>query len=205
MDYILKSISFIFHPVIMPLLGVLFYFSRTPRFIPEPIRDAKIFSITVLTLILPILIFFLLKTIKVAKSIYLETAQERILPLSINCAIIALVIYRVLPSNEIVELYYFFIGILCSTIACLILAVLKFKASIHMIAATGFFMFAVALSIHFKININGTIALMCVILGAIASSRLHLKAHNNAELLIGFFVGLIPQLFALNFWLQQIP
>ena len=200
-NHILKSISFIFHPIIMPLLGVLFYFSKTPRFIPEPIMQAKVFSITILTLILPILIFFLLKTIKAAKTIYLETAKERIIPLIINCAITALVIYHVLPSNEIEELYYFFVGILCSTLACLILAVLKFKASIHMIAASGFFMFAVAVSIHFKININGTIALMCIILGAIATSRLHLKAHNNAELLIGFFVGLIPQLFVLNFWL----
>ena len=200
MNHILKSISFIFHPIIMPLLGVLFYFSRTPRYIPEPIMHAKVFSITILTLILPILIFFLLKTIKVAKNIYLETTQERILPLTINCAIIALVIYRVLPANEIEELYYFFVGILCSTMACLILAILKFKASIHMIAAAGFFMFAVALSVHFKININGTIALMCIILGAIATSRLHLKAHNNAELLIGFFIGLIPQLFVLNYW-----
>ena len=55
--------------------------------------------------------------------------------------------------------------------------------------------------IHFKININGTIALMCIILGAIASSRLHLKAHSSIELIIGFFIGLIPQLILLNYWL----
>lgn len=70
-----------------------------------------------------------------------------------------------------------------------------------MIAAAGFFMFAVAIGIHFKININGTIALMCIILGAIASSRLHLKAHSSIELIIGFFIGLIPQLILLNYWL----
>lgn len=201
MNRLLKIISFIFHPIIMPLLGVLFYFSKTPRFIPEPIMKAKVFSITILTLILPILVFYLLKTIKAVKTVYLETTNERIIPLVMNCAIISLILYRVLPANEITELYYFFIGILCSTLACLILAILKFKASIHMIAASGFFMFAIALSIHFKININGTIALMCVILGAIATSRLHLKAHTNAELIIGFFIGLLPQLIVLNYWL----
>jgi hypothetical protein len=200
-DRILKSISFIFHPIIMPLLGVVFYFSKTPRFIPEPIMKAKVFSITILTIILPILIYFLLKTIKNVKSFYLESTRERIVPLFINCAIVTLIVYRVLPSNEIEELYYFFIGVLCSTLACLILAMLRFKASIHMIAASGFFMFAVALSIHFKININGTIALMCIILGAIATSRLHVKAHTNIELIIGFFIGFIPQLIVLNYWL----
>ena len=42
MDFILKSISYVLHPLIMPLLGVLFYFSKTPRFIPENIVNAKI-------------------------------------------------------------------------------------------------------------------------------------------------------------------
>lgn len=200
-DRILKSISYIFHPIIMPLLGVLFYFSRTPRFIPDPVRQAKIFSITILTLILPILVYFLLKTIKNVETFHLESTRERIVPLLVNVAIVSLILYRVLPASEIEELYYFFLGILCSTIACLILAILKFKASIHMIASAGFFMFAVALSIHFKININGTIALMSIIIGAIATSRLHLKAHTPMELIFGFFIGLIPQLIVLNYWL----
>ncbi|MEY8849749.1 hypothetical protein AB9K26_13100 [Psychroserpens sp. XS_ASV72] len=201
MDSILKSISFIFHPLLMPLLGVIFYFSKTPRFIPDPIIKAKLFSITILTIILPMLLYYLLKTLNKVHSVYLESTNERKLPLLLNCFIILLVLFRVLPQNEIPELYFFFIGILISTITCFILAVVKFKASIHMIAASGFFMFAVALAIHFKININGTIALMCIILGAIGTSRLHVKAHTVLELIIGFFVGLMPQIILLNYWM----
>ena len=70
-----------------------------------------------------------------------------------------------------------------------------------MIAASGFFMFATAIGIHYQININGTIALMMVVLGAIATSRLHLKAHTNQELIIGFFIGIFPQILLLNYWL----
>lgn len=200
-NHIIRSISFIFHPLLMPLLGVIFYFAKTPRFIPEPIVKAKLFSVTILTVILPILLYYLLKTLKKVNSFYLETTHERVLPLVINCGIILLILTRVLPENEIPELHFFFVGILSSTLACLILALLKFKASIHMIASAGFFMFAVAIGIHFQININGTIALMCVILGAIATSRLHLKAHTPVELVIGFGVGILPQLIMLNYWL----
>jgi hypothetical protein len=57
------------------------------------------------------------------------------------------------------------------------------------------------LSIHFHININATIAIFFIIIGAIATSRLHLKAHTNIELIIGFFVGFIPQLILVNYWL----
>ncbi|NRA91201.1 MAG: hypothetical protein HRU26_00700 [Psychroserpens sp.] len=200
-DFILKSISFVFHPLLMPLLGVIFYFSKTPRFIPDPIIKAKLFSITILTVILPMLLYYLLKTLRKVNSVYLETTNERKLPLLLNCLIVILVIIRVLPQNEIPEVYFFFIGILMSTITCFVLAIVKFKASIHMIASAGFFMFAIALAIHFKININGTIALMCIILGAIATSRLHLKAHTPIELIIGFFVGLLPQIVLLNYWI----
>lgn len=70
-----------------------------------------------------------------------------------------------------------------------------------MLAASGLFMFAVAIGVHFQININGTIGLMLILLGAIATSRLHLNAHTNTELIIGFFVGLFPQLILIKFWL----
>lgn len=199
--FLLKSISFVFHPLIMPLLGVLFYSSKSPRFIPYNIIYGKVFSTVILTFILPILLFFLLKTINKVDSIYLKSPKERIIPLFLNCVITALILWRVFPPSEIPELYFFFVGILCSSLACLILVIFKVKASIHMIAASGFFMFAVAIGVHFKININGTIALMMVILGAIATSRLHLKAHTNPELIIGVFTGMFPQLILLQFWL----
>lgn len=200
-DFLLRSISFIFHPLIMPLLGVMFYFSKTPRFIPQPIIYGKLFSTVILTVILPLLLFYLLKTLGKVDSIYLKTTKERIIPLILNCLIVLVVLFRVFPSYEILEIYYFFVGVLCSTLACLILAFLKIKASIHTMAASGFFMFAIAIGVHFKININGTIMLTTIIVGAIATSRLHLKAHNGSELLIGSFLGFMPQLVLLNYWL----
>lgn len=200
-NQLLRALSFIFHPILMPLLGVVFYFSKTPRFIPEPIVKAKIFSITILTIALPILLYYLLKTLNRVDSFYLKTTKERLVPLAINIGIILLILTRVFTFEEIPELYFFFLGIFCSTLTCLILALFKFKASIHMIGSAGFFMFAIALAIHFKININGTVALMCIILGGIATSRLHIKAHTPIELIIGFILGLSPQLILLNYWL----
>ena len=141
MDRILKSISFIFHPLIMPLLGVLFYFSKSPRFIPYDIIQAKIISIFILTIILPVLLFFLLKTLGKANSIYLENTQERIYPLILNCVVILIVLQRILSPSQLIELYYFFVGILISSMTCLILAIFNFKASIHMISVSGVFMF----------------------------------------------------------------
>jgi hypothetical protein len=201
MDRLLKSISYIFHPLLMPIIGVIFYFSKSPRFIPVDIMRAKLVSLLILTIALPILLFFLLKTLGRVKSINLESTNERIIPLVLNCIIIILILKRIITPTQIIELYYFFLGILISTMTCLTLAVVKFKVSIHMIAVSGVFMFFLALSFHFSININGTLALMVIIIGAVATSRLHMKAHNYKELIIGFFVGLLPQLLLVPYWL----
>lgn len=200
-NQLIKSISFIFHPILMPLLGVVFYFSKTPRFIPQEIVQAKIFSILILTIILPILTYYLLKTIGRVRSIYMHSAKERIVPLIFNCLIALLIVFKVFPAAEVVELYYFFIGIFISSFCCLILALFDYKASIHMIAVSGVYMFFIALSMHFSININGTLALMAILTGAMATSRLQLKAHNYLELLIGVFIGVIPQLTLFPYWL----
>ncbi|WP_199769349.1 hypothetical protein [Flavivirga eckloniae] len=201
MDKILRSISYIFHPLLMPILGVIFYFYKSPRFIPEEIIKAKLVSLFILTVILPILLYFLLKTLGKVQSIYLATTKERIIPLILNCFVIIIVLQRIITPSQIVELYFFFVGILISTMACLTLALFKFKASIHMISVSGLFMFFAILSIHFSININGTLALMAIIMGAVATSRLHLNAHNYKELIMGGFVGAIPQLILVPYWL----
>ncbi len=201
MNRVLKSISYIFHPLLMPLFGVLFYFLKSPRYLPKEIIQAKLISLFILTILLPILLYFLLKTLGKVKSIHLNTSKERIFPLMLNCVVIILVLQRILTLNQIIELYFFFVGILISTLTCLMLAIVKFKISIHMIAVSGLFMFFIVLSVHFNININGTLALMAILTGAIATSRLHLNAHSYKELIMGFFVGMIPQLLLVNYWL----
>lgn len=185
----------------MPLVGVIFYFSKAPRYIPGPVIKAKLFSLFILTVLLPIILYFLLKTTKQVKSIYLENIKERIIPLLLNCFIAILIVIKVLPPNEFIELYFFFVGILLSTITCLVLAILSFKASIHMIATGGVLMFFIALSIHFSINLSGSIGLLFIITGTVATSRLHLKAHDKNEIIIGLLIGIIPQLILLNYWL----
>jgi hypothetical protein len=185
----------------MPFIGAVFYFYKSPRYIPLPFIKAKLLALALFTIVLPILLYYLLKTIKKVDSIHLDSTKERIIPLLLNVIIVLLITQRIILIQEMEELYFFFIGILFSTIACFILAILKFKASIHMIGAGSVLMFFIALSIHFSINMISTIALFSVIVGAIATSRLHLNAHSNIELIIGFILGLIPQLMLLNYWL----
>ncbi len=185
----------------MPFIGALYYFKKTPRHFPDPIVKAKLVALVLLTIILPILIYFLLKSLGKVKSQNLETTKERLFPLALNVLIIVLILKRVITYSEYEELYFFFIGIVLSTIICFALALSKFKASIHMIAICGVLMFFIGLGIHFSKNMIPMLTLLFFITGAIATSRLHLKAHTPIELVIGCCIGVFPQLILFNYWL----
>ncbi len=201
MNHFLRFAAYLFHPLLMPLFGVLIYFTITPRFIEPDIVRAKVIAIIIITLLIPIVSFFLLKNLNLIRSIHLVDVKERKFPLMIQILLYLLVIKMIFSPYENPELYYFFVGILISTIAALILVLLRFKVSLHQLGLAGVTMFLIALSIHFKINMLIGIGAFFFFNGWIASSRLHTGSHNYIELIIGFFLGVLPQIIVLNFWL----
>ncbi len=70
-----------------------------------------------------------------------------------------------------------------------------------MLGLSGILMFVLALSIYYRLNLIYVIAFLIVALGLTATSRLHYKAHTWLELFLGFFIGFLPQLIVLNYWL----
>lgn len=201
MNLFLKTASYLFHPLLMPLLGSALYFSISPRFLEPDLVQAKLIAIAIITLFIPIVVFFLLKNLGVVESIHLKEVKERKYPLMIQCALVLLIIKMVFDPYESPEMYYFFVGVLFSAFSSLIIVLFNFKVSLHQIGVAGILMFLIGLSVHFKINLLLTIGFFIFVNGWVASSRLNSEAHNYVELSIGFLVGVLPQLILFNFWL----
>jgi hypothetical protein len=201
MNFFLRSISYILHPVLMPLLGAIIYFSIAPRFIPSEIIKAKIFALIILTILIPFVLFFLLKNTGIITSIHLENVKQRKIPLLLQSILLIVVIKMVIDVYHYPELYFFFLGILFSSLSAIFMVLFNIKASLHMIGVSGIAMFTIALSIHFGLNLTILIAILMIFNGLVATSRLHCKAHSNLELILGFLIGIIPQLTLANFWL----
>lgn len=185
----------------MPLTGVILYYVITPRYVEIDLVSAQVFAVAIITLIIPIITFFLLRNLGLIDSIHLVEVRERKFPLMIQCVLLLLIIKMVFDPYDTAELYYFFVGVLFSALTALILGLLRFKVSLHQIGIAGVTMFLIALSIHFQVNILLGIAVFFFVNGWVASSRLHTESHTVAELVIGFFVGAIPQFILLSFWL----
>jgi hypothetical protein len=112
-----------------------------------------------------------------------------------------MILYKVIPQNFILELYFYFVGLVIASVTILLLLFLKIKASIHLMGMGSLLMFLLALSIHFEINITFAIAIFTICTGLVATSRLFMQAHSRAELLIGFLVGFCSQLLVMKYWL----
>ena len=201
MNFLIKAVSYVFHPLWMPFLGTLLYFLITPRFFPQEIVRSKIMAIAIMTLFIPIVFYFLLKTLGKAKSYFLEEVEERRWPLLFYAAINLVVIEFVIDAFDYPELYYYFLGIFFSSIGGLVLVLFRIKISLHMMGLGGFIMFLIALSIYYNLNLIYTISFFLAVIGLTATSRLHFKAHSYAELALGFMIGILPQLLVLNYWL----
>jgi|SRR5690554_3912649 len=201
MKLFVKLGAYLFHPLLMPLLGTAIYFYITPRFLELALVKANLFAIGIVTLVIPIVLFFLLKSLGLVDTIFMRDVRERRFPLMLQCILLLLIIKIVFNPYDNPELYFFFIGVLFSAFAALIMVLFKIKVSLHQIGVAGVLMFLIGLSTHFKINLLVSISFFLFANGWVASSRLQSDAHTPAELALGLFLGAFPQLILFNMWL----
>ncbi len=201
MKQVIASFSYIFHPLWMPLLGVCSFFWVSPRYINMPLLYAKLFATVIMTIVIPILSYYMFKNLRLVQSQNLSRVEERRFPLLLQITFIILILRIVFKGYEFPEIHYFFVGILGALLAALFLAIAKFKTSLHVVGISGLFMFIVGLSIHYNKNLIVLLAALILAVGATATSRLELKAHTYPEIIVGFFVGTLPQLLTFTYWL----
>ncbi|GAB2764281.1 hypothetical protein [Salinimicrobium soli] len=201
MKFLLKSASYIFHPIWMPFAGAFLYFLVTPRFFPKEVIEAKLLAISIMTIFIPVVFFFMLKTLGKVRSHFLTEVKERKWPLLFYALLNIIIMKYVLDMFDYPELYYFFLGIFISTLLGLMLVISRLKISLHMMGLAGTTIFLILLSLHFSLNLIYTISFFIAIIGLTASSRLYYNAHSTSELLWGLLLGMFPQLAVAILWL----
>jgi len=198
---ILPFFSYLFHPIFIPVYAALFYFFVNDSYYTTPEKYFAVFQIVIITIILPVLFFFVLRTTGKVDSVMVSEISQRKIPLVILCFLTILLVRKSITLDHFPEFHFFFLGGLLSTVLALVLLFFRTKASLHMIAISAFTVFVIVLSIHTQARNINLIAFLVLMNGFVASSRLEMKAHTPKELVIGFLLGIIPQLLLLGFWL----
>lgn len=201
MKKILPFFSYILHPVFIPLFGTLFYIILDENYFTFPQVLVLLLQIIIISILLPIAFFFLLRTFGKIDNIMLSDLSQRKIPLLLQIMLFSVLVTKSITLERFPELHYFFMGGIISSIVAFVLLYIKIKASIHLIGTSALTIFVLGLSYHNQVNIINTIIFIMILNGFIASSRLEMKAHNTKELVFGFFVGALPQIGLLFFWL----
>ncbi|WP_426094047.1 hypothetical protein [Flavobacterium sp. DSR2-3-3] len=201
MKKILPLFSYVFHPIFIPVMATLFYLFYNGN---DFVRQEKLFvffQVVIVTVFIPVLAFLLLRATGNMDSIMASKISQRKIPLVLHCFLLILLVRKSITIDRYPELHFFLLGALLSTILALILLFTNIKASLHMIAISSLTVFIIELSMHLQIQNTFIIAILILLNGFVASSRLEMKAHTNNELILGFILGAIPQLLLLVLWL----
>ena len=198
---ILPLFSYILHPIFISMYATLFYlFCKDDTFTNQE-KYYVLFQILIITILVPVLFFLLLRSTGHVNSVMVPETSQRKIPLLLQCFLYILLVKRSIVIARYPELHFFFLGALFSTILALICSLFKIKASLHMLAITGFTVFVVSLNVHLQMQNPYWGAFMILMTGVIASSRLEMEAHTPKELMIGLLLGAFPQLLFLYLWL----
>ncbi len=189
-----KIWSVVTNPLWIPFV-VSFWFLSYNTYDNDQQVDVKLYLIGLLTIIIPLLIYVILKILGIVQSIDLKTSKERTWPLICYTILIVIVARGGFRDGFHKPLYYFFIGIVVASFIAAVLSFMRYKISLHMMGIGGLLGFVFVLLFTMNLPLLYLIAGISIIAGVTASARLYLKAHSNHELIFGFLTGLITQIY----------
>ena len=146
MKRLLPIFSYIFHPLFISVYATLFYFVITSNFFYQHEIYLVFIQVLILTILLPISLFYLLRSLSVIKSGKHLERHERRVPLAFYSLLLFVLLNQSFSSLVIPELYYFFVGCLISTVLALLFSLFNYKPSLHSMGITALTIFIVSIS-----------------------------------------------------------
>lgn len=192
-----RIISTLFHPLLIPVLGLFLIFNVGGHFAYMPIDHQRIVYLIIFlsTCILPLSLIPLFLLLGVIKSVYMEERKERILPVGFT-ALFYLLGYFFLLKIPVVP--SFIQGFMLATLLTIVAAMgitFFWKISMHMIGIGGLTGALLALSLRFNLDLWIIFSLVVLVSGALGSARLYLKAHSPLQVHVGFLLGALIVFF----------
>lgn len=209
-DQFFKALSYIFHPLVMPLLGMYFLFTLPTKpdslylfdalySFPDIAKNRIYLVLAVLTFAAPLLSLLIMYWNKMITSFHLEKKEERVYPFFIVSFYYVLayvfIAYQWPEELQHPALIGFLFGML---LVFVITFILNFwtKISLHAVGIFGVLGLLVAynqtqLAFYEEEPIPNLklILFFAVISGLVVTARLYLRAHSLKEVLQGMVIG----------------
>jgi hypothetical protein len=186
-----EIISVVFHPLFIPLYGLLIIFTAPTLFWYIPFKVKKILFLVVITnnVILPFSLMPFFRYRNIISSWVIENRRERIVPLlavSFFYSITSVIMFR-LQIPVFLKAYIFSTSFIAITAT-----IINFwwKISLHSIGAGALAGIVIVLSFQMMVPLTWFLVPVIVAGGLVLSSRLKLNSHSSPQVYIGYFAGL---------------
>lgn len=198
--FLAQLLSVLFHPVFMPVYGLLLIFNA-PTFmvhLPYNIKRVIFLLATVNMTVVPLAMMPLLRYRNLITSYNMENARERVIPMTLGVMMYT-VTTIIFYSYQIPLLIKSFM--LAASVTSFILLVITFrwKISIHSAGMGGLLATVMALSLRMGAGLTEIWLVLVFLSGLVMMSRLYLRGHNPMQVYTGFATGFIT--FIVIMWL----
>lgn len=192
-------ISYIFHPLFIPLYVVCFLVYIQPYMYSGMDSRGKLIIIAqafVAYTFFPLITVLLLKGLRFIDSIFLKTQRDRIIPFVASMFFYFWAWYVRLNLPETPhELLYFSLGVFIVSILGL-MANIYMKVSMHAMAMGVASTFIMLMSFSQDISFTVYVSIALVLTGFVCTARLIVSDHTSREIYMGLFIGAISQVAA---------
>ena len=185
-----RVISTLFHPLIMPTLGLLLILnSGTYLSLLDPTaKRAILFVMALGTLFFPLMMIPVLYYRKLISTMQDPSREERLVPhlIILILYVITFVYFVRLPLSRVIHGYVLSVSILLFMV---LLVSLKFKICEHMTALGGITGLVVTLILLYETPIQGILMVSLLAAGLTGSARIAVGIQRPAEIYTGFLLG----------------
>ena len=187
-----KIISAVFHPLFIPVYGMVIIFSAPTLFgyLPFTVKKLLLLIVLINNVFLPLSILSFIRYRNVISSWSVKERKERNIPLLLTALLYFITSYIIMKFQIPAFLKSFLIAIF---FVSLVITVINFwwKISIHSAGAGALMSLIVILSFKMYTSLEWYLVLVIIIAGLVLSSRLKLNYHNPPQVWIGFLTGFL--------------
>ncbi len=195
---ILKPITWLFHPLLIPLLASLLVFSSGHylQFIDTKIIKLILLIVFTLSIVLPVLVIPLFYLQSIIPELKMGTKKSRIIALTITLTSYILGLFLMQRYGFpiiIIKLFY----ALSLNLALLIVAQFFTKLNFHAVGWGSMIGLTLFLSIFFGLELRLVFAIILLISGIVGSIMLILKTCNPKELYPAYLLGIFGMMISM--------
>jgi hypothetical protein len=189
---IARIISYVFHPLLMPVYAFLLLFNMDAYFASVLSFKGKLIILSFVflsTFVFPSFFTYILYKRNFISSMHLEKKEDRNIPF-IFTIIFYYGAYYMLKNNEGIPAIYLILMLVSTLMIILAFFVnLKFKISIHSLSIGALNGLLIGVAYRFQLDLSLIIMVSILIAGFIGYARMAMRAHRPSEIYTGFLIG----------------